>query len=332
MQIVLAWLLLLAIVALIAALIRPRWVLRWGENKTRGRALRWGIPIVLVLFILVGATGDSSQRSASDGAAAPKVEQTNKEFTKDVKQAAKEKNGDKLTALYAKAIDDEQRSIVADAICDTYVPWVADLQKKDRFSIGLAEELVKYEEALRFVDGINHPKLEGLRTIHRNINSQLTNDENWKAEKSRFSGKEQFLENAGKSEWLDGYVTKRVKSAMNLKIGNIELTENYSDQYVISSYKTYGDTAIPNGEWQAVVTFKKTTPVRRGVMRVQAVNVGESKFNTSDGFELNLPVYVEVDQRDVEYSKKLMAYRVYKKGNVNSINKALAEYEAAKKQ
>ena len=85
-------------------------------------------------------------------------------------------------------------------------------------------------------------------------------------------------------------------------------------------------TAVSTDNWEAIASFKKYSLVKPGVRRFYAVQVSEGKFIKSGGFEVMLPIFIEVTKEDIEYSYKIKEYRVNRDNLSKAIYQAIDKY------
>ena len=298
------------------------------------RFLKW----YLLVAVLAGAgfgiyswaTTTDEQRAARNAVAT--AEEAKGKFQSDLKSAIEGQKGDIIVALHTNAKDEAQKKQVVEQTNAGYMKWLSSLHEKERFNHGLNKELVGYYNTLEFVEKVSDPGLSDLLSIRKSLGGMMSNQDDWDQKAKAYSPTAQHVEHPEKARLIDAYIASRVGSAFNLSIAGIKLTENYTDQYLIKSYRSVLNTPVATNDWEAVVIFKKNTPVQQGTMRFNAVQVGENKYVKSGGFEANLPVYVEINNEDIEYSYKLRAYRLYRKNHLDSITKTIEKYGLTKSE
>lgn len=260
-----------------------------------------------------------------------KLKKTDEQYKNKLEKSFKDKNGDELIALYNNATDN-QKAIFTDMTTREYMKWLSEFRDKDRFSIALNEELNKYYSQLAFLDQINDNRLEDLKAVRNAIGNKMISQDDINLFIKEHNMKDaKVFENFNDAETITAYVTQRVSGAFNIKILGNNIGEGYTDEYLINSYKYYGNISVPDDSWEAIITFKKTTNVKQGLMTVQAIKIADKKYERSGGFEVTLPVYAEITQADIEYSRKVMAYRAANYENLQIINNAITKYVPAKK-
>ncbi|WP_371371016.1 hypothetical protein [Sporomusa aerivorans] len=260
------------------------------------------------------------------------IAEADKNFSNDLKKAIDKQNTDVLLALYTNAKNDEQKAKIIEGINSSYMKWLGDLRDKERFTIGLKDELVKYYTPLAFVEQIDDPRLDDLLLVRKNIGQIIQNLGMIDEAHKKYGTDVQVVENPDQAQWLDVYVAKRVERAFNIKIGNVKLTDNYTDQYQITSYKSILSAAVPSDSWEAIAPFKKYSLVKPGMKRFYGVPVSERKFVKSNGFEVMLPIFIEVTQEDIEYSYRVKEYRVNRNNLTIAIYKTIDKYVPQKSE
>lgn len=299
-------------------------ILTWRTpNWSRRTKLIVGVLIIALVVFGLNSTSAPTQQSTESNTKMATTE-TDKNFSSKLSKAIGKQDGNTLLALYTNAKDDAQKAKIINEINIGYMKWLADdIRDKDRLSMGLKEELLKYYTPLAFVEQIYDPGLTDLLLIRKNIGQIIQNQDMIEEARNKYGKDVQVVETPDKAQWLDVYVAKRVESAFNIKIGNVNLTDKYTDQYQITSYKSILGEAVPTDNWEAIATFKKGGLVKQGVKRFYAVQASEEKFKKSGGFEVTLPVFIEVTQGDIDYSYKVLEYRANKKNLTNSTYKAI---------
>lgn len=290
--------------------------------------VKWYFVISVILAMIVGlyscATETEEQKAMRKAKGA--IEEVDRNFSRDLKAALEKHDGDALVRLYHNAKSEEQKEKLINGTNSSYMKWLSEIRDKERLTIGLKEELLKYYTPLAFAEQIKDPKLADLQSVRNNIGKLIENQERIDEAGNKYGNHVQVVDNPEQAQWMDIYVAQRVESPFNIKLGNINLTEKYTDQYRITSYKSVFNSAVQTDTWEAIATFKKDGSIQQGVKQFYAVPSGEGKFTKSGGFDVTLPIFVEVTKDDIEYSYQVKQYRLNIKNFSNAIYQVINQY------
>jgi hypothetical protein len=134
-----AFILFLSNLAILAGMVRPRWVIRWGNTRSRGRVLLYYGGAVLICFVTIGIMG----QPAKENSPAPVVEQP--KVAEPAESAAKAK---------AEAAEQEAKA-KAEAAKPKVASQAKPLSTEERIKAVLAKasERIKDVEVIKRING-----------------------------------------------------------------------------------------------------------------------------------------------------------------------------------
>jgi len=162
--------------------------------------------------------------------------------------------------------------------------------------------------------------------VWKNVKAQIKELINLKGKEDSISqryGNNVQIINTNSVESLDIYVASRVQSPYHINVAGIDLNNKYTNQFQITSYRNAGGTSYPTNDWIGVMAFKDSSSVSSGVKNILALHTKDENFVNSQGFEKKLPVYIEVTQDDIDYSKEVNKYSTEEDKVLGDINKLL---------
>ena len=221
-----------------------------------------------------------------------------------IKDSMEKKDGSRLVELYSKAKNNDEKNKIAKAINKGYLEKLEEISKKDLLE-AKSKDLAK---TLEFVENIDDNNLAILKRLQENFSFISKSRE--KIEKIENSNNSPiYVADFDKAETLEVYVNSKIKNAANINIAGIDVTDRYSSEYHVSSYQRIANMTLPTEDWEAAVVFKKGREVKQGVTYLKAVKVGSKRVVDAFGFEKNIPIYNEIWDIDIKYSRESANYK-----------------------
>lgn len=241
----------------------------------------------------------------------------------EVADAITKKDGTHLADLYNQAADEKTKKEIIEAINNGFFDKLSNDSEKNL----LFNRCQDYINMLNFLDKVEDESFAALKQMKvdfafiENENSKIARRENEKDSPME-------IKNLQEVEKLDVYVVNRIKNAKNIRIGEVDLTDRYLDEFYVTSYRSFMGQDIPTQDWEAAVIFQKTSKVQSGVCHLYGISLkNDEKLQDSRGFEITVPVYREVTQRDIDYSRQMNIYRKMIEPKKNEINEILSAYK-----
>lgn len=249
-----------------------------------------------------------------------------------LENALDEGDTQKIIKIYNKANTEDEKKEICAQINNYTLAWFKELveyssdeniKKTPLYNIS-QEDLEKCNKKLKFLDYIEDERLLPLKLIKECMDRFNSNE---KELHERYPDAEEMIDYGDNPvENLDIYVNSRVRNSDNIKVANINVNDEYLDEYLVSSYIQIYDNIVPTDDWQAVVRFN-SSEIDSGVMNINAVKVDERVFQNAKGFEKKLPVYCEVGDQALEYADFMCTYRSIKEDVIANINKIIKNHE-----
>ena len=221
-----------------------------------------------------------------------------------IKDSMEKKDGSRLVELYSKAKNNDEKSKIAKAINKGYLEKLEEISKKDLLE-AKSKDLAK---TLEFVENIDDNNLAILKRLQENF-SFISKSREKIEEIENSNNSPIYVANFEKAETLEVYVKSKIKNAANINIAGIDVTERYSGEFEVSSYQKISNIVLPTKDWEAAVVFKKGRQVKQGVAYLKAIEVGSRKVVDPLGFEKNIPIYYEIWDIDIKYSRECANYK-----------------------
>jgi hypothetical protein len=242
-----------------------------------------------------------------------------KDFEKAYRDIVLSRDGDKIATLYNSDLNNDEKSTLSKETDKSYTEW---LTSEKRMKYSTKSDIEKIEQKLNFLDKVDDPEFNRLKNVKAQIKELINLKGKEDSISQRYGNNVQII-NTNSVESLDIYVASRVQSPYHINVAGIDLNNKYTNQFQITSYRNAGGTSYPTNDWIGVMAFKDSSSVSSGVKNILALHTKDENFVNSQGFEKKLPVYIEVTQDDIDYSKEVNKYSTEEDKVLGDINKLL---------
>ena len=213
----------------------------------------------------------------------------------DIRKAIEQGKPEKIVQIYSKAKNIEEKEKLGEQISIEYLKWLEKLKKEDRFAVATIDQLAIYEKTLSVIDDIDSDHLLYLEEIRDHVDKIISKNK----ELEKFSPALKYIKRNGNPQWINTYVVRKVDNILGIDLPG-DIKDGYTAEFQIMGYKNAFGRSYPSGENEAVAIFKKGSNVKEGVTRFYAIHLEDKTFSKENGFEVKLPVYLEVTEEEIK--------------------------------
>lgn len=229
-----------------------------------------------------------------------KAEEKKKAKEEEKKQKALREEYNKIDKTYEDRDGDKLKSLAQTVSGDAYAYLIQKCQEDYQSLLNRYRSKLKakdYSSLRAFRDAIQYlrlgfPELQQIEKVSQKAAEILERQE---TSNKLYSGS---IKSESSLIYLDVYVDYRIKNSNFVQIAGYAVTDQYLDEYKISSYEYGYFGAQPSSDWEAILGSGDS--IQEGVLQSWAISTTTKSYISGNGFKKSYMVYRLVSDQEVD--------------------------------